>query len=82
MTSLLSVAIGAEVSLVEITGPSAEFIVINEKGSGEEAALGGEVFLLFSKNFSLLMASLLRSLGDFFFALDPRLGSPVWIFKE
>ena len=46
MTSLLSVAIGAEVSLVEITGPSAEFIVMDEKGSVEEAALGGEVFLL------------------------------------
>ena len=53
-----------------------------EEGSGGSIEVGGEAILFFSKNFSFLVASLLKTLGDFFFNLDPWLECPVRLVEE
>ena len=53
-----------------------------EEGSGGGTEVGGEAILFFSKNFSFLVASLRKLLGDFFFNLDPWLERPVWTVEE
>ena len=53
-----------------------------EEGSGGGTEVGGEAILFFSKNFSFLAASLRKTLGDFFFNLDPWLECPVRLVEE